>query len=211
MLHQKSSSPSWSTRRGAGTIVCVAMALANAAWAAPALAAEPPAGVREIVETCASCHGKDGISAIENTPSLAGQPDIFLQYQLVFIRDGQRKVEVMQEFAKKLTDQNIRDLGAYYSSLPPPPPLATTGNVDAEKVTALVTPRHCDSCHKPDFSGQGESARLAGQRPEYLVKALSDFRSGARRGRGLGAMIEVSVTLHDQDMELIAAWLARKP
>jgi cytochrome c553 len=188
-----------------------AVALAVVAWAPAAYAADPPAGVREIVETCASCHGKDGISAIENTPSLAGQPDIFIQYQLVFIRDGARKVEVMQEFAKKLSDQDIRDLGAYYSSLPPPPAQTTARDVDAEKVTALMVQRHCDSCHKPDYSGQGESARLAGQRPEYLVKALSDFRSGTRRGRGLGAMIEVSVTLHDQDMEMIAAYLARKP
>src|SRR5882724_8691789 len=211
MQCRKRFSPSLSARRGAGSIVCVAMALAASVWAARAYAADPPDSIREIVQTCASCHGADGISAIENTPSLAGQPDIFLQYQLVFIRDGQRKVEVMQEFAKKLTDQNIRDLGAYYASLPPPPAQTTAAKVDPEKVTALIVPRHCDSCHKPDFSGQGESARLAGQRPEYLVKALSDFRSGVRRGRGLGAMIEVSVTLHDEDMHLIAAWLARKP
>jgi cytochrome c553 len=173
--------------------------------------AEPPESIREIVQTCASCHGQDGVSAIENTPSLAAQPDIFIQYQLVFIRDGQRKVEVMQEFAKKLTDQNIRELGAYYASLPPPPAQPTAGKVDDKTVTALVEPRHCDSCHKPDFSGQGESARLAGQRPEYLAKALSDFRSGARRGRGLGIMTEVSVSLHDEDMQMIATWLAGKP
>src|ERR1700755_1807357 len=98
-----------------------AAALLAASGAAPALAAEPPESIRVIVQTCASCHGQDGVSAIENTPSLAAQPDIFLQYQLVFIRDGQRKVEVMQEFAKKLTDKDIRELGAYYASLPPPP------------------------------------------------------------------------------------------
>ena len=191
--------------------MCCVAALLAAGWAAPSLAAEPPESVREIVQTCASCHGQEGVSAIENTPSLAGQPDIFLQYQLVFIRDGVRKVEVMQEFAKKLTDADIRDLGAYYSSLPPPPPQDAVRKVDDKAVTELIVPRHCDSCHKPDFSGQGESARLAGQRPEYLVKALSDFRSGARRGRGLGAMIEVSSTLHEEDMQMIAAWLARKP
>jgi cytochrome c553 len=211
MQGRKQSSPSRSVRRGAGTAVSIAITLLASGWASAGFAAEPPAVIREIVETCASCHGKDGISAIENTPSLAAQPDIFLQYQLVFIRDGARKVEVMQEFAKKLTDQNIRDLGAYYSSLPPPPANSVGHDVDADKANALIVPRHCDSCHKPDFSGQGESARLAGQRPEYLVKALSDFRSGARRGRGLGAMIEVSVTLHDEDMQMIAAWLARKP
>jgi cytochrome c553 len=210
MRHRKRSSPSQTARRGVESFVGVAVALLAMGWAAAALA-EPPESIREIVQTCASCHGQDGVSAIENTPSLAAQPDIFLQYQLVFIRDGQRKVEVMQEFAKKLTDQDIRELGAYYSSLPPPPAQPTIRKVDDKSVTALIEPRHCDSCHKPDFSGQGESARLAGQRPEYLAKALADFRSGARRGRGLGIMIEVSVSLHDEDMQMIAAWLARKP
>ncbi|WIM10262.1 c-type cytochrome [Enhydrobacter sp.] len=179
--------------------------------ATAARAAEPPATVKDIVETCASCHGQNGVSAIVNTPSLAGQPDIFLQYQLVFIRDGVRPVEVMQQIAKTLSDDNIRDLGAYYAALPPPSPLADAPAVDVDKVKAMITQRHCDSCHKEDFSGQGETARLAGQRPDYLVKALHDFRAGVRRGRGMGAMMEVSVTLQDQDIEMIAAYLASKP
>ena len=51
----------------------------------------------------------------------------------------------------------------------------------------------------------------AGQRMDYLVKALRDFRSGARRGRGMGAMMEVSVTLQDRDIDMIARYLAGKP
>src|SRR5262252_7236789 len=145
MQQCKRASPSRPPRRGAGRFVSVAAALLTAGWTAGAFA-EPPESIREIVQTCASCHGQDGVSAIENTPSLAAQPDIFLQYQLVFIRDGQRKVEVMQEFAKKLTDSDIRELGAYYSALPPPPAQAASHNVDAERVTALIVPRHCDSC-----------------------------------------------------------------
>ncbi|HKV17334.1 MAG TPA: c-type cytochrome [Reyranella sp.] len=195
----------------AKSMLCVLTAAGLLSSTADVLAADPPATVKDIVETCASCHGKDGISVIENTPSLAGQPDIFLQYQLVFIRDGARQVEVMQQIAKSLTDDNIRDLGTYYSSLPPPPALKQAAAVDVAKVTAIITQRHCDSCHKPDFSGQGETARLAGQRPDYLMKALHDFRAGIRRGRGMGAMMEVSVTLQDKDIEMIAAYLASKP
>ena len=60
-------------------------------------------------------------SIAQDTPSLAGQPDIFTQYQLVFMRDGGRKPGVMQAVVKNLTDENIRDLGAYYAALPPPP------------------------------------------------------------------------------------------
>jgi cytochrome c553 len=176
--------------------------------AAPVAWAE---SLQELIETCDACHGKKGVSQTEGIPSLAAQPDIFVQYQLVFIRDGARKVEAMQDIAKKLTDEDIRALGAYYAKLRPPPPTRGGPKVDAAKVKQLIEPRRCNSCHKEDFSGQGETARLAGQRPEYLVKALADFRAGVRRGRGLGAMMEVSITLHDQDMEMIAAYLAAKP
>jgi cytochrome c553 len=129
------------------------------------------------------------------------------------MRDGARDAGVMKPFVKNLTDDNIRDLGAYYAALPPPPALTAKSEIgiDTERVTALLTSRHCDSCHKADFSGQGESARLAGQRPEYLKKSLHDYRTGERRGRGMGAMIEVSVTLHEDEIDMIAAYLARKP
>jgi cytochrome c553 len=184
-----------------------------AAMTPAAAQAAPPVKPPAIALTCTACHGAKGISSTRNTPSLAGQPDIFTQYQLVFMRDGARSAGVMQAVVKNLTDDNIRDLGAYYAALPPPPALAAKSEVaiDTEKVIGLLTSRHCDSCHKADFSGQGESARLAGQRPEYLKKALVDFRTGVRRGRGMGAMIEVSVTLHDQEIDMIAAYLARKP
>jgi cytochrome c553 len=188
-------------------------AIVPAATTPVAAQAAPPVKPPAIAQTCTACHGAKGISSIRNTPSLAGQPDIFTQYQLVFMRDGGRQPGVMQAIVKNLTDDNIRDLGAYYAALPPPPALATKSEVaiDTAKVTGLLTSRHCDSCHKPDFAGQGESARLAGQRPEYLKKALIDFRTGVRRGRGMGAMIEVSVTLHEEDIDMIAAYLARKP
>jgi cytochrome c553 len=127
------------------------------------------------------------------------------------MRDGGRDAGVMKAIVKSLTDENIRDLGAYYAALPPPPALKSGRPVDAEKVMAIMKPRHCDSCHKEDFAGQGEAARLAGQRPEYLAKSLADFRDGTRRGRGMGAMIEVSVTLRDLDIKMIAAYLARQP
>ena len=174
-------------------------------------AADPPPGIRSVLQGCAACHGSKGVSTIAQTPSLAGQPNIFTQYQLVFMRDGGRKPGVMAAVVKTLTDDHIRELGAWYESLPPPPALKTGGTVDEAKAMAIIKPRHCDSCHKEDFSGQGETGRLAGQRPDYLIKSLKDFRSGERRGRGMGAMMEVSVTLKDDDIQTIATYLARKP
>jgi cytochrome c553 len=178
------------------------------AWGKSAAAA-PPA----IAQTCAACHGAKGVSSIQGTPSLAAQPDIFIQYQLVFMRDGSRDPGVMTAIVKTLTDDSIRDLAAYYSSLPPPPARAAAG-LDEDttaKIAAFLQQRHCNSCHKEDFSGQGETGRLAGQRPEYLAKALADFRAGKRRGRGMGAMMEVTGNLSDQNIQLIASYLAAKP
>src|SRR5258708_15418371 len=186
----------------------VVTVLATIFLAAPA-AAQPKAPA--IAQTCVACHGSKGVSTINDTPSIAGQPDIFTQYQLVFMRDGQRPPGVMQGIVKTLTDAHIRELGAYYAALPPPPPFAKANPVDADKVNEIMGPRRCGNCHKEDFSGQGETGRLAGQRPDYLIKSLTDFRTGARRGRGMGAMMEVSVTLKDQDIEMIAHYVAGKP
>jgi len=184
----------------------IAVALPSAA-----VAADPPAGIKSVIQTCVACHGPKGWSPMAGSPSLAGQPNIFTQYQLVFMRDGGRKPGVMSAVVKTLTDDHIRELGAYYEALPPPPPAKTGPVVDEAKAMALIKPRHCDNCHKEDFSGQGETARLAGQRADYLVKSLKDFRTAERRGRGLGAMMEVSATLTDEDIQTIAAYLARKP
>ena len=186
-------------------------ALIAVALPSAASAADPPASIKSVLTTCNACHGAKGISSIAQTPSLAGQPDIFTQYQLVFMREGGRKPGVMAAVVKTLTDDQIRDLGAWYESLPPPPALKTGDGGDEAKVMAIIKPRHCDSCHKQDFSGQGETGRLAGQRPDYLIKALKDFRTGERRGRGMGAMMEVSVTLKDEDIQILATYLAHKP
>jgi cytochrome c553 len=61
-----------------------------------------------------------------------------------------------------------------------------------------------------DFQTAGQVVRT-GQRLDYLVKALTDFRAGVRRGHILGAMMEVSITLHGQDIEMTVNYLARQP
>ena len=70
-------------------------------------------------EGCAACHGADGVSQTELTPSLAGQPDEFVQWQLVYFCSGVRKSDAMGPIAEALSNQDIRDLGAYYASLAP--------------------------------------------------------------------------------------------
>ncbi len=82
-------------------------------------AADLAAG-KEKAELCTGCHGEAGISQTENIPSLAGQPDQFIQWQLVFFRAGTRKNEQMQPIVEQLNNEDIRNLGAYFASLTPP-------------------------------------------------------------------------------------------
>ena len=86
------------------------------ACGSPARAADIAAG-KEKAELCVGCHGEGGISQMENTPSLAAQPDLFIQWQLVFFRAGTRKNEQMQPIVEQLNNEDIRNLGAYYASL----------------------------------------------------------------------------------------------
>lgn len=68
-------------------------------------------------QSCATCHGVNGIAQMPNTPHLAGQPATYLAEQLKSYRAGKRRHEVMNVIAKPLTDQEISDLAAWYASL----------------------------------------------------------------------------------------------
>lgn len=67
--------------------------------------------------TCAACHGANGISPNDMWPNLAGQKEGYLKAQLKAFRDGQRNNPMMAPMAAPLSDADIDDLAAYYSSL----------------------------------------------------------------------------------------------
>ena len=66
--------------------------------------------------TCATCHGDGGNSAIPSNPILAGQYESYLVQALKAYRSGERQNAIMSGFAAALTDQQIADLAAYFSS-----------------------------------------------------------------------------------------------
>ena len=70
---------------------------------------------------------------MENIPSLAGQPDQFIQWQLVYFRAGARKNEQMQPIVEQLNNDDIRNLGAYFASLAPPKAPTPDDNPDLSK------------------------------------------------------------------------------
>lgn len=158
---------------------------------------------------CAGCHGDNGISQTENIPSLAGQLDQFIQWQLVFFRAGTRKNEQMQPVVEQLNNDDIRNLGAYFASLTPPKATKPDDNPDLSKKGAQAAAgRRCASCHTDSFAGTKAVARIAGQREEYLVKALRDYKSGVRAGGAMAAMADVAYPLSEEEIEALAHYLA---
>jgi len=159
-------------------------------------------------EVCAGCHGENGISTTENIPSLAGQQDQFIQWQLVYFRAGSRKNEAMQPIVEQLNNEDIRNIGAYFASLTPPK-ASPDNDVDLSKKGAqAAVGRRCASCHTDSFAGTKGVARLTGQREEYLTKALRDYKSGARFGGTGGAMTDVAYPLNDEEIVALAHYLA---
>ena len=185
-----------------GILFASAIAMTSFAEAADVAAGKAKA------EICAGCHGNNGISQTENIPSLAGQLDQFIQWQLVFFRAGARKNEQMQPIVEQLSNDDIRNLGAYFAQLAP-----FKGGKDdnpelSEKGKQAAAGRRCASCHTDTFVGTKAVARIAGQREEYLVKALHDYKSGARSGGAQAAMADVAYPLSDEEITALAHYLA---
>jgi cytochrome c553 len=97
--------------------------VAKAEMTKPVMAAAKPlstsaaSGKAKADAVCAACHGANGYSQLPNAPHLAGQPEIYLKEQLKAYRNGKRAHEVMAVIAKPLTDDEINDLTAWYSSI----------------------------------------------------------------------------------------------
>jgi cytochrome c553 len=191
--------------RAAMLLACAVLAQAGRLQAADVQAGKAKA------QTCVACHGEQGISSMANTPSLAGQPDGFVQWQLVYFRSKTRKNDIMIPIAATLNNADIRDLGAYFSSLSPPP---QPGDADPDpqryaRGAKLAQAHRCGNCHGESYAGQQAIARIAHQREDYLLKALRDFREGRRSGGGVAAMPDAVYGLSDEDLQALAYYLAR--
>ena len=189
-------------------IALVGTALATAiACGSPVRAADIAAGKAK-AELCVGCHGENGISQLENIPSLAAQPDQFIQWQLVYFRAGARKNEQMAPIVEQLNNEDIRNLGAYFASLTPPKTKQDDNPDLSKKGAQAAVGRRCASCHTDSYAGTKAVARVAGQRQEYLLKALHDYKSGVRSGGGQAAMADVAFPLSEEEIEALAHYLA---
>lgn len=159
---------------------------------------------------CGSCHGADGVSAIPGTPSLAGQQKIFLENQLVLIREGLRGTELMQKLLKGVSDKEIVAIAAHYSALPGRAVAAEkTDKAAAERGRQAAEKLKCGICHLADYRGQQQVPRIAGQREEYLLESMRAYRDKPKPGTDTA----MSAALHgvsDADLRALAHFLARQ-
>ncbi|MFC3094200.1 cytochrome c4 [Alteromonas sediminis] len=182
---------------------------------------DPEAG-KAASAVCAACHGTDGNSAIPMNPKIAGQHEKYIlkqlqEFKLASQTGGEegRNNAVMNGMAAPLSDQQMRDLAAYYASqdakggstpeqyIAPGEALYRGG--DEERGIAA-----CVACHGPTGNGQSLSGfpDISGQHVEYTVTQLKAFRSGARHNDMNGMMRDIAMKLTDEDIEVLANYLA---
>lgn len=184
------------------------------AGSAHALEGDAAAGQGKVA-MCSACHGADGNSMLPNFPNLAGQGDRYLLKQMTEIKNGTRNVPEMTGMLTAMTEQDLADIAAHYSSQK-----SAEGAADAELAkrgeqiyrggnlkTGLPA---CTGCHSPTGQGNAPAAypHLAGQHADYTVKQLTDFREGARTNDGDGMIMQtVASRLSNKDIKAVAQYI----
>jgi cytochrome c553 len=163
--------------------------------------------VEERLPTCLACHGETGQSQTPEVPSLGGQPEFYLTIQLYMFREKLRVVEVMNEMTKGLSDDDLRKMAGRIAELPPPTPAQPAEPARIAQGRTLVTQHRCNFCHRTDLSGEQNAPRLAGQREDYLVKTLREYKSNTRRGYD-ASMADVLYPITDEQILDLAHFLA---
>ena len=168
-----------------------------------------PALGQDRLPLCAACHGDDGNSTNPQLPSIAGQPKLFTETQLVLFREEIRKSDQMAAVVKGMKDAEIVKLAEHFSKLPARG--METGPVDkalAQRGARKAKELRCGICHLSDFRGQNQIPRLAGQREAYLEAEMRAYRDNKRSG-GDTIMAAALYGVSDADIKALAHYLAR--
>jgi cytochrome c553 len=183
--------------------IVTALALAWVAFSANAETIQQRAAV------CFGCHGEQGRSQAENTPSLGGQQAPYALIQLFMFREKLRTFEPMNEVAKPLSDADLREFSDFIATLPKPLAPADTGEPERmQRAQALAAQNHCNACHKADFAGGDNVPRIANQREDYLAKTLAAYKDNSRHGYD-GTMADVMGPITPEQIADLAYYIAR--
>ena len=157
---------------------------------------------------CMACHGPQGNSQISQFPSLAGQPKVFLENQMVLIREGLRDIPQMKGMLNGMKDADLTVLADYFASQTPV--RAAAGPVNQQiylRGKEIARGMLCGTCHLPDYAGRQQIPRLAGQQEDFLLYSMKQFRDHAGPGRDT----IMSASLHglkDTDLSDLAHFLS---
>lgn len=164
--------------------------------------------------TCVACHGVDGNSSNPQWPSIAGQHPQYIAKQLKAFKSGTRQDPLMSPMAAPLSDADIDDLAAYFSSQ-----TANGLEADASKVAlgqrlyrggdANTGVAACAACHGP--AGHGNPTALypsiRGQHSTYVETQLKAYRGGTRQTDQNQMMRNVASALSDEQIAAVAAYV----
>ena len=162
---------------------------------------------------CAACHGADGNALIPMYPSLAGQSAAYLAKQITDFKTSARKDPVMAPMVAALSDEDIKDISAYFAAQTAKPATAESnaegrklyfGGDSANGITA------CIACHGVKGGGMDNAAfpAVAGQSVSYLESQLKKFRDGSRSNDKNRIMGDIAIKLSDKDIKNVAQFMA---
>jgi cytochrome c553 len=157
------------------------------------------------------CHGPQGMTQ-SNAPNLAGQYADVIAKQLVDYKQGDRASSIMQALAKSASERDVRDIAAYYASLPRPRNTPVTDMDDVPPLVKTGDPMRniapCAACHGGIDRKMG-APWLEGMPRDYLVAQLAAFASGERRNDSHRQMRNVAQSMTAQEIEAVAGFYAR--
>lgn len=184
--------------------LCVVLILfvgTTRAWAEP---------IAERMAPCLACHGERGQSQVPEVPSLGAQTEPYLLIQLYMFREKLRRHEIMNEAVKGFTDDDLRTFADVLAKLPPPAPAGEpTDPARMARGQALVRQYRCNICHNGDLAGRDAVPRIAGQREDFLVKTLREYKSSQRPGYD-ASMGDVMQPISDADILDLGYFTARQ-
>jgi len=170
---------------------------------------------QDLTSTCLACHGKDGNSIAGSFPNIAGQGQGYLFKQMTEIQNGTRSAPLMTGILDNMSEQDLKDLAAYYSQQSASgggakADLASLGEEIYRAGIARKQITACTACHSPTGKGNDPAGfpALHGQWPEYTAAQLKAFRSGARVNDGDSKMMRLTaMDMSDTEIEAVSSYI----
>ncbi|QJR80989.1 cytochrome c4 [Alteromonas pelagimontana] len=201
--------------------LCLLMCMSLGLSASAVAAGDPEAGKAKST-VCAACHGPDGNSMIDANPKLADQHPNYIVKQLKDFKlaaetggEEGRNSPIMNGMAAPLSEEDMLDLAAYFSSQTEKPGETPEqfiepgeslyrGGDNERGVTA------CIACHGPNGNGMDLAGfpDISGQHPAYVAAQLKAFRAGDRNNDMNGMMRDIAKKLTDNDIEVLSNYIA---